>query len=136
MIKTYSHLSRLKTFKERFEYLKLDGRVGDETFGSHRYLNQRLYKSREWRQLRRKIIVRDEGCDLGFSDRPIRGYIYIHHLNPITIEDILERRPCVFDPENLISISFDTHNALHYGGADSEPEEYVERRPNDTCPWR
>lgn len=136
MTKTYSKLSKLKTFKERFDYLKLDGRIGNETFGSHRYFNQRFYKTKEWKRARREVILRDDGCDLGHPDRPIQGEIYIHHLNPITLEDILERRPCVFDPENLVCASFKTHNALHYGGEDNKPEEYVERRPNDTCPWR
>lgn len=136
MIKRYTQLSRLKAFKERFDYLKLDGSVGNETFGSHRYLNQRFYKSREWRRARREVILRDDGCDLGHPDRPILGEIYIHHLNPITLDDILERKPCVFDPENLVCVSFKTHNAIHYGGEDTRPEEYVERQKNDTCPWR
>lgn len=136
-IRTYSELIKLSTFKERFEYLKLNANVADVTFGGHRYLNQQLYKTPEWRITRREIILRDNGFDLAHEDYPIGGKIYIHHLNPITIDDILERRRCVFDLENLISTSFDTHNAIHYGCEEILSGRILtERKRNDTCPWR
>lgn len=136
-IKLYSELITIPTFKERFNYLKLSAAVGDPTFGGHRYLNQMLYRFPEWKRVRREVILRDEGLDLGHPDFPIRGNIYVHHLNPITTDDILERRNCVFDLENLISTSFDTHNAIHYGDERLiEDRVPVERKKNDTCPWR
>lgn len=136
--KCYLELIEFPRFEERFQYLKLDGYVGSTTFGGRRYLNQILYQSPEWKEIKRKIIIRDNGCDLAHPDFEIGGTaIYIHHINPITVEDILERRPCVFDPNNLISCSFATHNAIHYGNTDyAKQKVYVERRPNDTCPWR
>lgn len=108
--------------------------VGEFTFGGHRELNQILYRSPEWRKIRRQVILRDDGKDLSHPDYPIRGNIYIHHLNPITIEDILERRRNVFDEENLVCASFQTHNGIHYGTL--IPKEPIIRRKNDTCPWR
>ena len=134
--KTYLELMKLPSFEERFEYLKLSGEVGSETFGGHRYLNQWLYKLPEWRSTRREVIIRDNGFDLGHPDFPIGGNIYVHHINPITIEDILERRRCVFDLNNLISTSFDTHNAIHYGIEDIPITTFKERSKYDTCPWR
>lgn len=136
MIRTYSELSNLQTFKERFDYLKLNGKVGEDTFGHSRFLNQDFYSSPEWRRTRRNIIVRDNGCDMGLEGYSIQGRIYVHHINPITVDDILERRPCLFDPENLICVSSMTHEAITYGIEDILPTDPVIRRPNDTCPWR
>lgn len=136
MIRTYSELSNLQTFKERFDYLKLNGKVGEDTFGHSRFLNQDFYSSPEWRRTRRNIIVRDNGCDMGLDGYSIQGRIYVHHINPITVDDILERRPCLFDPENLICVSSMTHEAITYGIEDMLPTDPVIRRPNDTCPWR
>lgn len=135
-IKRYSEMVQLKTFKDRFEYLKCGGTVGVQTFGSHRYLNQMLYMSQEWKSVRRKVIIRDGGFDLACEDVPIAGKIYIHHINPITIEDVLERRGNVFDMDNLISCSLDTHNALHYGSDCPKEMQPVIREQYDTCPWR
>lgn len=135
-LKTYSELIRLPTFEERFEYLKLNGSVGEMTFGGSRYLNQSFYRSREWRQIRDSIIVRDMGCDLGCEDRPIMGSIYIHHINPITIEVLHHHDSLLFDSENLISVSYETHNAIHYGSLEMISSPYVERRSGDTCPWK
>ena len=137
MAKTYSELIKLPTFKERYEYLKTGQTVGDSTFGSHRYLNQSFYRSPEWKSFRSRIIVRDNGCDLAHPDFEIHGQqAYIHHLNPITIEDILEHRKCVLDPENVITTTFLTHQAIHYGSDSLLPSLPVARLPNDTCPWR
>lgn len=133
--KTYSELMRIDSFEDRFEYLKLDGSVGLETFGFDRYLNQRFYTSPEWRRFRREIILRDDGCDLGCYDRPIRGNVLIHHINPITLKDINDRSNLLMDPENVISVSFDTHNAIHYGDISLIQNEMVERRSGDTCLW-
>lgn len=138
---------RLKTFEERYEYLKLNGRVGEETFGYDRYVNQVLYsKSPEWKRVRRDVIIRDNGCDLGIEDRiisPLEGIklprtsnVYIHHINPITKEDIINRSPLIFDLENLICCSFDTHQAIHYGDKNLLTFQPIIRVPNDTCPWR
>lgn len=137
MIRSYSELVRLQTFKERYEYLKLDGEVGVETFGYDRYLNQLLYNSREWKlDVRPKIIIRDNGCDLGCEGFDIPERILIHHINPITVDDIVMRRDIVFDPENLISTSHRTHTAIHYGDESLLITEVTQRRKNDTCPWR
>ena len=136
MIKTYSELIRLPTFEERFAYLKLAGCVGAETFGSNRYLNQILYTSPEWRRFRREVIIRDNGYDLGCEGFEIHGKIIIHHVNPITLEDILERRPCVFDLENVICTSHNTHNAIHYSDENQLITLPEERCENDTCPWK
>ena len=136
-MKTYSECISLPTFEERFEYLKLSGGVGMETFGSSRYLNQIFYGTSEWKRARRDVIARDEGCDLAHPDRPINTKIYVHHINPITVDDILQRRDFLFDPENLISISFNTHNAVHYGDASLLiPSKPIERKPFDQAPWR
>lgn len=127
---------KIKKFEDRFKYLSLVGMVGETTFGGHRQLNQILYSSEKWKSTRREVIFRDNGCDLSHEDYPIRGSIYIHHINPITIDDILEERPCVFDLENLISTAFKTHNAIHYGTEDLLPRGPIERTKNDTCLWR
>lgn len=137
LIRTYSELITLPTFEERYRYLKLKGAVGRETFGGDRYANQALYTSREWKSFRNKIILRDNGCDLAMSDREIFGYIIIHHLTPITMEDIVSRSPKIFDPDNVICVSLDTHNAIHYGDEKLlVPTNPTERCPNDTCPWK
>lgn len=133
--RTYSELIKMRRFEDRFEYLTLKGNVGNITFGGHRYLNQILYKTPKWKSTRREVILRDDGCDLAHEDYTIYGSIYIHHLNPITIDDILKERPCVFDLENLVCTSFKTHNAIHYGIEESI-NNFVERKINDTCPWR
>ena len=136
ILKTYSELSKLKTFEDRFRYLRLDGIVGEETFGFDRYLNQILYQSKEWKQCRRDIIIRDNGCDLGCEGFEVRGRILIHHINPITVDDIVNRNPKVFDPENLILTSHNTHQAIHYGNEDLLVTAPIERSKNDTSPWR
>ena len=136
IIKTYSELIQFPTFIERYRYLKIGGRVGKDTFGHDRYLNQALYSSYEWKRFRREIILRDNGCDLGCEDRELHEKILIHHINPITIEDVIRRDPKIFDPENVISTSHITHNAIHYGDESLLFTELIERRPNDTCPWR
>lgn len=136
MIKRYSDLIKLKTFEERYDYLKLDGVVGEETFGFDRYLNQVLYKSPEWKSVRDKVIVRDNGCDLGLEGRNIYGKVLIHHINPITLDDIRNRNPCLFDMENLISTTLTTHNAIHYGDVNQLSQDPIVRTKNDTCPWR
>lgn len=137
MNRRYSELRMLKTFEERFEYLKVIGQVGDETFGSSRFFNQDFYRSQLWRSIRNQVIVRDNGCDLGIEDRPITGrMIIIHHMNPITIDDIMNMTPNLIDPEFLICVSPNTHQALHYGDEKILPKGPIERFPNDTCPWR
>ena len=135
-IKTYSELITLPTFEERFEYLKLNGRVGENTFGSKRYLNQILYKTPRWLSSRDQVIIRDDGCDLGVPGREIMGRILVHHIDPITIEDVLNENPKVFDLENLITIARMTHEAVHYGDIDILIRDPIERTKNDTCPWR
>lgn len=134
--KTYSELITFSTFEERFRYLKCNGTVGDETFGFKRWVNQEFYQSQRWRKFRDEIIIRDEGCDLGVLGYRIYGPVTIHHLNPITYEDILELHPCVFDPENVICTGMKTHNAIHYGDENLLILPPVERSRNDTCPWR
>lgn len=136
IIKTYSELITLQTFEERFDYLKLSGEVGKATFGHNRYLNQILYNSPEWRRFRNEIIIRDNGCDLACDGYEIYGRILIHHINPITVEDIINRNPMVFDPENVITTVHNTHNAIHYGDKSLLPKSPIERKRNDTCPWR
>jgi len=137
MLRTYSELRRLKTFEERYRYLRLPGRVGSDTFGYDRYLNQLLYTSGRWRSTRDIVIIRDNACDLGIDDYEIRGQIIvIHHMNPITIEDIELNRPEVFDPEFLITTTFNTHGVIHYGNESLLPRPPIVRRRNDTCPWR
>lgn len=132
----YSELITIQSFTERYRYLKLNGVVGKETFGYDRYLNQALYASPIWRALRRKIIIRDEGCDLGVPGYEIEDRIIVHHMNPITIEDIELERSVVFNPEFLICVSPNTHRAIHYGDESQLPQIPVERTPWDTCPWR
>lgn len=135
-IKTYSELITIPTFEERFEYLKLDGQVGVETFGFNRYLNQAFYKSDEWLSIRDYVITRDNGCDLGMEDYEIYGRILIHHINPITKDDIIQRSRILLDPENLITTVKRTHDAIHYGDSNLLMKAPIERRKNDTCPWR
>lgn len=132
----YSELILLKTFEERFEYLRLDGAVGIETFGYDRYLNQLLYRSREWKKIRNEIIVRDNGCDLGIDGHEIFVSPLIHHINPITIDDVKNRNPIIFDSENLITTVLSTHNAIHYGYELPTSNKIQNRIPNDTCPWK
>lgn len=136
MIKTYSELITIPTFEGRFRYLKLDGVVGKSTFGFDRYLNQQFYTSKEWKRIRNEVILRDNGLDLGMEDHEIAGKIYIHHMNPILANDIVDRTRYLLDPEFLICVSHNTHNAIHYGDEGLLPKPLVERRPNDTCPWK
>jgi hypothetical protein len=134
--RTYLELIQLPTFEERFEYCKCSANPSSATFGGHRLLNQMLYNSFQWKEVRSKVIIRDEGCDLGIADRPINSKILIHHLNPITIEQVMNHDPCVFDPNNLICVSFDTHNAIHYGNIDRlTPSTPIERTPGDIKLW-
>ena len=136
-IKSYSEMCLLESFEERFNYLKLHGQVGIDTFGFDRYMNQNFYRSTEWRQIRSYVIARDNGCDLAVQDNPIYDTIYIHHINPISKEDIVNSSDKLFDPENLVCVSMDVHNALHYGDSSIlEKNKVVERIPNDTCPWK
>ena len=135
MIKRYSDLLTLSSYNDRLNYLRCHSEPFRETFGPNRYFNQAFYHSNEWLRARREVILRDNGCDLGIFELPIRGRILVHHLNPITIEDIHEGRECLFDLENLICCSNDTHNAIHYITRVIE-DEYVERSPNDMSPWR
>lgn len=134
-IRTYSELITIPTFEERFEYLQLKGSVGKDTFGYDRYLNQVLYRSPEWKRLRNQIIIRDCGCDLACDGYDIYGKVLIHHLNPITVEDVLARSRKVFDPDNLVCVSHNTHNAIHYGDVDLLVTGPIIRTKNDTCPW-
>ena len=136
-IRTYSELSKLKTFRERYEYLKLDGIVGEETFGFDRYINQMFYKSEEWKRIRNYVITRDNGCDLGMPDRKIvDSVILVHHMNPITKEDIINKNEILLDPEYLITTIKPTHDAIHYGDESLLAEDLVIRSKNDTCPWK
>lgn len=135
-IRTYSELCKLKTFEERFGYLKLSGRVGEETFGFDRYLNQILYKTGRWRAIRDKIIFRDGGCDLGIEGRDIKSRIIIHHMNPLSIDDIKRNSGFLWNPEYLIVTSHNTHNAIHYGDKSLLILDPIERTKNDTCPWK
>ena len=135
-IRTYSELISIPTFEERFKYLQLNGNVGAETFGYDRVFNQRFYSSLEWKRLRDEIIFRDNGCDLGILDRRIMGKIFIHHMNPIMLEDIRESSEFLLNPEYLICMSFETHNAIHYGDENLLFKAPIERKQYDTCPWR
>lgn len=137
IIKCYSELIKLPTFEERFEYLKLNGSVGGETFGFERQLNQIFYRSPEWKHIRREVIMRDKGCDLGIEDREIIGRVEIHHINPVTLDDIEKESDILLDPDNLICASPNTHKAIHYSddGILTKTEPVI-RRPFDTCPWR
>lgn len=134
-IRSYSELITLPTFEERFEYLKLSGRVGESTFGFDRFINQSFYRSKEWRDIRNRVIARDEGCDLADPDHKIYGSILIHHMNPLTVEDIEEGSKYLLDPEYLITTQNLTHNAIHYGDKSLLPKEYIERKPGDTRMW-
>ena len=136
MIRTYSELSMLTSFKDRFRYLKLDGAVGEATFGFDRYLNQLFYRSQQWRKIRDEVIVRDCGCDLGIEGYEIYKYAMIHHMNPITAKDIQDESDYLLNPEYLITTTQRTHNAIHYGDEDLLLTMPVERTKNDTCPWR
>lgn len=137
IIKSYSELITLPTFEERLRYLQTDSQVGIETFGFDRYINQVLYNSKEWKLFKRDMVIRDHGCDLA-----VIGYyiefepIILHHINPLSIEDITEKRDCVFDPENVICTRHKTHNRIHYSENERMIKEFVERKPNDMCPWR
>lgn len=135
-IRTYSELVTFSTFEDRFRYLQLDGIVGKDTFGFDRYINQLFYWSKEWKAIRDFVIVRDNGCDLGMEGYEIHGRILIHHMNPITLEDILKRSDYLMNPEYLISTVHNTHNAIHYGDEKLLITAPVERSKNDTCPWR
>ena len=135
-IRTYSELIKLRTFEERFQYLQLNGRVGEETFGFDRYLNQKFYNDPEWLRIRDQVIIRDNGCDLAMPDREIKTRILVHHMNPIDKEDILRRSNFLLNPEYLICTIKATHDAIHYGDESKLIIMPPERRPNDTCPWR
>lgn len=135
-IRTYSELITLPTFLERYRYLKLGGVIGKSTFGFDRYLNQTLYRSPEWKRFRRDMIIRDGGADLALEDYIICGKILVHHIDPITMQDIIRRDPKIFDPENVVCVSMNTHNAIHYGDESLIMMEPIVRTKNDTCPWR
>ena len=136
-MRTYTELSQLETFMERFNYLKLEGVIGEDTFGFDRYLNQVFYTSQEWRHVRDIVIVRDNGNDLGVNGFTIpKRNLIVHHINPICVEDILKRKENILNPEYLICVSRGTHQALHYGNLDLLPKDIVDRKPNDTCPWK
>ena len=135
-VKRYSELIQLPTFEERYRYLRLGGKVGEETFGFDRWLNQKFYKDPEWLKIRDEVIIRDNGCDLGIPDREIHSRILVHHMNPITKDDILHRTKFLLDPEFLICTIKNTHDAIHYGDESLLILAPVERSKNDTCPWR
>lgn len=136
-IRTYSELITFPTFEERFRYLNLDGVVGKDTFGYDRYINQQLYhRSRKWKKARDEVIIRDNGCDLGIEGREIYGRIIVHHMNPITMEDVVNDRDWIYNPEFLICTTHITHNAIHYGDEHLLMTAPIERSPNDTCPWK
>lgn len=136
MLRSYSELSRLRTFDERFRYLLLAGSVGVETFGFDRYVNQRFYRSEEWKHVRNIVIARDNGCDLGIEGRDINGRVYVHHMNPMSLEQINDHMDLILDPEYLVCVTFATHNAIHYGDESYITLAPVERQPNDMCPWK
>lgn len=135
-MKTYTDLIKLPTFADRFHYLSIGGEVGQETFGFERYLNQRFYHSREWKLIRDHVIARDYGCDMALQNHEITGRIIIHHMNPILSTDIIHGSEFLMDPEFLVCVSHNTHNAIHYGDESLLTLEFTERRANDTCPWR
>lgn len=135
-IKTYSEMCSFSTFIERFNYLKLNGRVGVETFGFDRYLNQVLYCSQEWKRFRRQVIIRDNGCIFGLDGYDIVGRLIVHHINPITLEQIEQRDPMVFSMENVVCVTHNVHEAIHYGDESLIPTDPIIRKPNDTCPWK
>lgn len=135
--KSYRELIKLGTFEERYEYLKLNGTVGALTFGSKRWVNQRFYSSQEWRRFRNEIILRDSGCDLGILDREIHGKrdVYIHHINPITEQQVLDRDPEILNPDNAITVTYNTHAMIHYGNSAGLRGVFAERTPHDTLLW-
>ena len=135
-MRTYSELIKLSTLAERFEYLKLGGVIGEDTFGFERYLNQNFYRSAVWKKIRNEVIIRDNGCEMGLEDYPISGRIIIHHMNPVDSDDIIHQRDILLNPEFLICVGNQTHNAIHYGSIDLLPQDPIERKPNDTCPWK
>ena len=135
IFRSYEALIKIPTFEERFEYLKLSSKIGEETFGFERYLNQAFYGSPEWRAFRRQVIIRDNGCDLACEDHDIVGKVIIHHINPITPEEIESASPLLMDLDNVVCVSYDTHQAIHYGDASLLPKDYIPRTPNDMCPW-
>jgi len=136
-VKTYSELSKLKSFEDRYKYLRLNGNVGEDTFGFDRYLNQKLYTSREWKNVRNKVIARDNACDLGIPERDLLGRIYVHHMNPISVSDIEKSSEQLLNPEYLVCVSLDTHNAIHYGDENLlNKNKIITRTSNDTCPWK
>lgn len=135
-IRTYSELITLPTFEERFEYLRLDGEIGLQTFGFDRYMNQIFYQSYQWKRIRDEVIIRDNGCDLGIEGFEINKRIMIHHMNPISIDDIEKQSDFLLNPEFLICTSHNTHNAIHYGDEKLLITTPIERTKNDTCPWR
>lgn len=135
-IRTYSELITIPSFIERYRYLKLGGSVGKETFGFDRYLNQTLYRSPEWKRFRRDMILRDNGMDLACDEYEIIGKVLVHHIDPLTIQDVIRRDPKIFDSENVVCVSMNTHNAIHYGDESLLMIEPVVRTKNDTCPWR
>lgn len=137
IIKCYSELITIPTYEGRFEYLRLDGTVGKETFGFDRYLNQQFYNSYEYRKFRRDMVIRDMGCDMAMEGYPLGDGFFLHHINPIAPEDILNRNiRILLDPENTVCVTFRTHNAIHYGDSKLLITDPIERKPNDTCPWR
>lgn len=136
MKKTYRELIAFSSYEDRLKYLKLNGIVGESTFGCDRIFNQMFYRSKEWQKIRNKIIARDHGCDLGILDREIIGPIYVHHMNPLSIHDIIHSSENLLDENMLISVSFDTHNYIHYGIRKIESHLPIERSPNDMCPWK
>lgn len=134
-IRTYSELSRLETIEDRYKYLKLSGEVAEQTFGLERYINQRFYRSTQWKQIRNHIIVRDNGCDLGVDGYEVYGQLTIHHMNPMTVADIRDGNSAILDPEYLIAVAHQTHNAIHYGDERQLPRPPVSRRAGDTKLW-
>lgn len=136
MSRLYSELIRIPSFIGRYEYLRLGGVVGKDTFGFDRYLNQELYTSREWRSARDVVIIRDNGCDMGVPGYEIGGRVIIHHMNPLSLNDIKYRNPDIFNPRYLICVSDKTHNAIHFGDSSLLPKDPVQRHPGDTCPWK
>lgn len=136
MKKTYSELITIPDYFDRFRYLKIGGLIGDETFGSHRWVNQEFYRSREWKNFRNYIINRDKGCDMAFSDMPINGIITIHHINPLSYDDYINNPDALMDPNNVVAVWDLTHRAIHYGDERLLPQDYIPRTKNDTCPWR
>lgn len=135
-IRTYTELSMLPSFMERYKYLRLRGRVGEDTFGFDRYLNQVFYRSQQWKAIRDQVIIRDLGCDLGIEGYEIHSRIIIHHMNPITLKDITHESEYLLDPEFLICTTHNTHNAIHYGDESLLITAPIERTRNDTCPWK